>query len=134
MEMVKIARQVLTTSSLPPSAVLTSGGINESASIPTSQNQLVTSAPHHSRGSSRRNRSNPAVETSTLRCGTRSGAPRPVAGMSRLEPQHRNENTMITTEKRVLLPPPAAMVPSRIAMNVAPSTRAFPAGSSERAR
>src|SRR5262245_63240802 len=53
----KIARQVVTTSSLPPSTFFTSGGISESATAPTSQNQLVTSAPHQDRKSTRLNSS-----------------------------------------------------------------------------
>ena len=139
MEIEKTARQAVTTSSLPPSAVVTRGGISESATAPTSQNQLVTSAPHNSRGSSRRNFNSPAVETSTLRRTTRSGAPGPVDGMSRLAPQHKREKAIIMNEKWAGSPPPLAatpptMVPSRIAMNVAPSTNALPAGNSERAR
>src|SRR5262249_60647349 len=61
----KIARQVVTTSSLPPSTFLTSGGISDSETAPTNQNQLVTSAPHHIRGSSRRKFKRPIVETRT---------------------------------------------------------------------
>ncbi len=34
--------------------VLISGGSNDSTTMPTSQNQLVTIAPHHSRASARR--------------------------------------------------------------------------------
>src|SRR5664279_5675599 len=41
------ARKVVTTSSEPPSTVFTSGGRSDSTTAPTSQNQLVTSAPHH---------------------------------------------------------------------------------------
>jgi hypothetical protein len=48
------ARNIVTTSSVPPSTVFTSGGSSDSTAAPTSQNQLVTSAPHHSRESSRR--------------------------------------------------------------------------------
>ena len=135
----KTARQVVTTSSLPPSTFLTSGGISESATAPTSQNQLVTSAPHHSRGSSRRKFSNPTVERRTFVWILRSGAACPVGGMSRLAPQHSNENTIIRNAKWAGSPPslaamPPTMVPSRMAMKVAPSTSALPAGSSERAR
>ena len=45
-EIEKMARKAVTTSSLPPSTFFTSGGISESTTAPTSQNQLVTSAPH----------------------------------------------------------------------------------------
>ena len=70
---------------------------------------------------------------------TRSGAASPVGGMNRLAPQHSSENTIISKANEVGSPPslaasPPTMVPSRIAMKVAPSTSALPAGSSERAR
>ena len=45
----KIARYAVTTSSVAPSTVFTSGGISDSTTAPTSQNQLVTRPPHHSR-------------------------------------------------------------------------------------
>ncbi len=48
-EIEKIARNTVTTSSVAPSMVFTSGGISESTTAPTSQNQLVTRPPHHSR-------------------------------------------------------------------------------------
>ena len=48
------ARNAVTTSSVPPSTVFTSGGSSDITTAPTSQNQLVTSAPHHSRRSERR--------------------------------------------------------------------------------
>ena len=139
-EIEKIARQAVTTSSSPPSTFLTSGGISESATAPTSQNQLVTSAPHQQ----------PRILAQELQAvrGSRRGcssAPRdrappvPVRGMSRLEPQHSSENTIISVANWTGSPPslaarPPTMVPSRMAMKVAPSTSALPAGSSERAR
>ena len=45
-EIEKMARQTVTTSSTPPRMFFTIGGSSESATAPTSQNQLVTSAPH----------------------------------------------------------------------------------------
>ena len=139
MKIEKIARQAVTTSSLPPSTFLTSGGISESATAPTSQNQLVTSAPHSRRGSARRNFSRPAVEARMFFCTTRLGAAWPVRGINRLALQHMSENTIMRNAKWKGSPPslaatPPTMVPSRMAMKVAPSTRALPAGSSERAR
>ena len=136
-EIEKTARQVVTTSSLPPSTSFTKVGISDSATAPTSQNQLVTMAPHHRRGSSRRNRSSPLVEDSTFFWMVRPGAASPVRGISRLAPQHMSENTIISSANRAGSPPflaamPPTMVPSRMAMKVAPSTRALPAGSSER--
>src|SRR5258707_1456213 len=95
-EIEKIARQVVTTSSLPPSTFLTSGGISESATAPTSQNQLVTSAPHHSRGSSRRKFSNPTVERRTFFCTFKSGAACPVVVISRLSDHHLHRKKHIT--------------------------------------
>src|SRR5215831_13361947 len=93
----KIARQVVTTSSLPPSTFFTSGGISESATAPTSQNQLVTSAPHN-------------MSENTIMRNAKWAGPPCVAAI------------------------PPTMVPSRMAMKVAPSTSALPLGSSERAR
>ncbi len=65
----------------------------------------------------------------------RSGAPEPVRGISRLEPQHNSANTMISAPNIAgwlpsLAASPPTIVPSRIAMKVAPSTSALPAGSS----
>ena len=86
----------MTTSSLPPSTSFTKVGISDSATAPTSQNQLVTIAPHHRRGSSRRNLSRPPVEASTFFWIVRPGAASPVRGMNRLAPQHMSENTIIS--------------------------------------
>ncbi len=134
-----MARQAVTTSSLPPSTSFTRVGISDSATAPTSQNQLVTMAPHHRRGSSRRKRSRPPVEASMFCWIVRPGAASPVRGISRLAPQHMSENTIISSANRAGSPPslaamPPTMVPSRMAMKVAPSTSALPAGSSERCR
>ena len=70
-----------------------------------------------------------------LRDTTRSGAPSPVRGMNRLDPQHSSANTIISPANDAGSPPsfaasPPTMVPSRIAMKVAPSTSALPAGNS----
>jgi len=73
-------------------------------------------------------------------CTTRSGAACPVRGMSKLEAQHSSEeNRIISVANFVGSPPslaarPPTMVPSRMAMKVAPSTSAFPAEGSERSR
>ena len=138
-EIEKMAKHVVTTSSLPPSTFLTSGGISDSDTAPTSQNQLVTIAPHHRRRSSRRKFRSPTVERRTFACTLRSGAPSPVRGMNRLAPQHSNEKMIMRKAKCAGSPPslaamPPTIVPSRMAMKVAPSTSALPAGSSERAR
>ena len=49
----KMVRKIVMTSSVPPMSTVTSGGNNDRTSAPTSQNQLTTIAPHHSRGSAR---------------------------------------------------------------------------------
>ena len=49
----KMARKSVTTPSVPPIRLFTSGGSSDSTMAPTSQNQLTTIAPHHSRGSAR---------------------------------------------------------------------------------
>ncbi len=130
------ARYMVTTFSLPPMTFFTSGGSSDSTTAPISQNQLVTSAPHHSRRSLRRCRISSPVERTMLVEMTRSGAPEPTFGMSRLAPQHSSANTSISPENDAGSPPsfaasPPTMVPSRIAMKVAPSTSALAAGSSD---
>src|SRR5205814_540709 len=70
----KIVKNSVTTSSLPPMVKDTSGGNSESTSAPTSQNQLATNAPHHSRGSARNCLISDPVETRTLRLIAKSGA------------------------------------------------------------
>ena len=66
----------------------------------------------------------------------RSGAPEPTFGISRLDPQHSSANTSIIPANDAGSPPsfaamPPTMVPSRIAMKVAPSTSALAAGNSD---
>ena len=116
---------------------LTSGGSSDSTTAPTSQNQLVTSAPHHSRRSLRRCASRLAVDATMLAEIFRSGAPEPTRGMNRLDDQHSSANTSIRPANDAGSPPslaarPPTMVPSRIARKVAPSTSALAAGNSER--
>ena len=57
----------MTTSSVAPSTLFTSGGISESTTAPTSQNQLVTRPPHHRRLSLHRSLSSEPVERAMLR-------------------------------------------------------------------
>ena len=82
----------MTTSSVAPIWNFTSGGRIDSTMAPTSQNQLTTSEPHHSRGSARRCLSSAPVETKMLRLMTRFGAPSPVCGMNRLATQHQRRH------------------------------------------
>ena len=49
----KTVKNSVTTRSVPSILKETSGSSNDSTSAPTSQNQLATIAPHHSRGSAR---------------------------------------------------------------------------------
>ena len=86
----------MTTSSVPPSTFFTSGGISDSTTAPTSQNQLVTRPPHHRRWSLHRSFSSAPVERAMLGSTSRFGAPWPVRGMSRLEPQQSSAKTMIS--------------------------------------
>ncbi len=138
-EIEKTARQAVTTSSLPPSTFLTSGGSSDSATAPTSQNQLVTIAPHQMRRSSRRWLMQ--IARSKRRCCgrmTRSGAASPVGGMNRLATQHserehdHQQRRTTPDRRRPWRRGRRRSVPSRMAMKVAPSTSALPAGSSER--
>src|ERR1044072_8387879 len=116
--------------------LFTSGGNNDRTTAPPSQNQLVTSAPHHKRRSPRRCWISSTVERTILVEITRSGAPDPTFGINRLDPQHSNPNTSIKPENDAGSPPsfaanPPTMVPSRIAMKVAPSTNALAFGNSD---
>src|SRR6478736_279688 len=63
--------------------VLISGGSSDSTTMPTSQNQLVTIAPHHNLASERRWRIIAAVEVAILVPILSCGAPSPVAGIAR---------------------------------------------------
>ena len=135
----KTAKNAVMTLSSPPSTFFTSGGRSERAIAPTSQNQLVTKPPHHNRGSAFRAPSKRKVERTMLKSSLRSGAACPVGGIRRAEIQHASANTIITLANEAWFGPslaasPPAIVPSRIAMKVALSIRALPAGSSERAR
>ena len=72
------ARSTVTVSSLPPMIVLISGGNSANTTMPTSQNQLVTIAPHHSRPSERRCWIMAEVDAATLTTIFSRGAPSPV--------------------------------------------------------
>ena len=127
----------MTVVSSPPISVLISGGNSDSTTMPTSQNQLVTMAPHHSRGSARRWRIIAAVDAATLAEIFNCGAPAPVGGISSADSQQASANPITSAAKAATSPPPRAakpptMVPVRMAMKVAPSTSALPAGNSSR--
>ena len=107
---------------------------NASTTAPTSQNQDVMSAPCQMRLSRRKSFSSVVVEVtmflSTTRLGTDDGA----GGIIRAASQPSTEITTMppaTSRNSSSLPdarlPP--IVPSSIAMNVAPSISALPAGS-----
>src|ERR1700689_3490392 len=86
-----IVRKTVTTPSLPPIWNETMGGSSDITSAPVSQNQLVTSAPHHSRWSPRTYLISAPVEAKMLRLMTRFGAPSPTGGMNRLSPHQAAE-------------------------------------------
>src|SRR2546421_5211866 len=94
-EIENTARNTVTTSSVAPSTDFTSGGISESATAPTSQNQLVVRLPHHRRLSIQRSFSSAPVERAMFGSTWRVGAPCPVHGISRLDPQQASANTTI---------------------------------------
>src|SRR3954465_2867612 len=125
---------MVTTSSLPPSTFFTKGGMADSTTAPTNQNQLVTRPPHHILRSLRRCPSNSTVDATIFLETTRSGAPEPTFGISRLAPQQSSANISIRPENeagsRVAARPPTREM-SRIAMNVAPSPEALAAGSDD---
>jgi hypothetical protein len=139
MAMEKMARKAVTTPSSPPSTDFTKGGRSDRITAPASQNQLRTTPPHRRRVSLQSSfRSVPVERTMFLSMGN-AGAALPVGGIIRAAPQHKNANTMISAlnEAGPPLPfdaSPPAIVPSRIAIKVALSTSALPAGNSSRAR
>ena len=117
---------------VPPSV-----GSIDRTTAPTSQNQLATRAPHHSRRSARTYLIRLIVEAAMLGLILRFGAPSPVRGMNRLAIQQAVAVTSISQAKWMGSPPspaanPATMVPIRMAMNVPPSTSALPLVSSSR--
>ncbi len=131
----KTVRKTVITPSVVLMLMWPSGSSSDRTSAPTSQNQLTTMAPHHSRGSVRSSLMRSQVEARMLRLITRVGAPSPVGGISRLDNQLANAVSSISQAKWMgLLSPlaamPATMVPSRIARKVPPSISALPPGSS----
>src|ERR1700722_2268029 len=94
-----IVRKTVTTLWLPPIGNETMGGSSDMTSAPVSQNQLVTSAPHHSRLSPRMYLISAPVEAKMLRLMTRFGAPSPVGGMNRLATQQATDDTIISQAK-----------------------------------
>src|ERR1700685_2015824 len=76
-----MVRKTVTTPSLPPIWNETMGGNSDMTRAPVSQNQLVTSAPHHSRLSPRTYLISAPVEAKMLRLMARFGAPSPVGGI-----------------------------------------------------
>src|SRR6202044_417161 len=84
------------------------GGSSDMTSAPVSQNQLVTSAPHHSRLSPRMYLISAPVEAKMLRLMTRFGAPSPVGGMNRLATQQATDDTIISQAKLIGAPPTLA--------------------------
>ena len=95
----KIVRNSVITCSLPPILNDTSGGNSDSTSAPTSQNQLATTAPHHSRGSARTCLISDPVEARMLRLILRSGAPSRVFGINRLDNQLASAVNIISQAK-----------------------------------
>src|SRR5262249_38788731 len=125
-------------SSFPPISVLIRGGSNDSTTMPTSQNQLTTNAPHHNLESACKCRIVARVEGGMLASIFSWGAPSPVAGMSNADIQQASAKLMTRTAKvPVSLPRdarPAAIVPRRMATKVAPSISALPDGNCSRRR
>jgi hypothetical protein len=139
MAMEKIARKLVTTPSSPPSPVFTKGGRSDKITAPASQNQLSTTPPHHRRASLQSCLRSAPVERMMFPSMCNAGAASPVCGIMRAATQHNSANSMISAlnEAGPPLPfdaSPPAIVPSRIAMKVALSTSALPAGNSSRAR
>jgi hypothetical protein len=125
----------VTTPSVPPTPSLITAGNSDSTTAPTSQNQDTITMPSHSRGSPYNIFSSRTVEVQGLRVIGRSGAEGTVAGMRDANAQHSTERPTTASEIHpTCVDPetnrPPAMVPIRIAMNVAPSTSALPIANS----
>ena len=97
--------------SLPPISVLISGGNSDSTTMPTSQNQLVTNAPHHNLRSARKCRIIVTVEAAMLVSIFRCGAPSPVAGISKADIQHAIAKPMTSAANVAVSPPSRAASP-----------------------
>jgi hypothetical protein len=102
---------------------------------PTSQNRLTKIPPCQSRLSARRSPMRWSVERRTLRSMWRFGAPSPLRGIAAAKSQLRSAKPSVSPAKVAGLPPyfsasAATKVPAMIAMKVAPSTSALPAGRS----
>ena len=95
----KTVRNTVITPSVPWMLMWPSGKSNDSTKAPTSQNQLTTIAPHHSRGSARNSLMRSQVEARMLRFTTRLGAPSPVGGISRLASQLASAVSTISQAK-----------------------------------
>ena len=135
MPTVNTARHMVTTPSLPPTQRLDQGRQQRQRDEPTSQNQDTICAPPHRRASALSSRSSAIVEVQGLAVMARPGAAGPAAGISGRTPggecQRQDDDRRRSGRlagAATAMPP--AMVPIRIARNVAPSTRALPAGSS----
>ena len=106
--------------------------------MPASQNQLVTSAPHHSRASARKWRIIAKVAAAMLADRRNCGAPSPLGGISSAASQQASAKPITSSANGRAAPAPEAspptMVPVRMAMKVAPSTSALAAGNFSRAR
>jgi hypothetical protein len=128
-------RHKVTTPSLPPMPSLTSAGSSDRATEPTSQNHDTMWPPLHRRASPFSSRSSATVEVHGLAVMARPGAAGPATGMVRARAQEATASATMMPATSSGVPAlftatPPAMVPARMARNVAPSTSALPAGSS----
>src|SRR5262249_56272688 len=85
--------------------VLINGGSNDSTTMPTSQNQLVTNAPHHNFDSARKCLIIVKVEVAMLIVTFSCGAPSPVGGISNADIQHAIAKVMMRAANSPPSPP-----------------------------
>src|ERR1700722_9743229 len=136
MPIAKVARQSVTTPSVPPTPSLITAGRSDSTTAPTSQNQDTITMPSHSRRSAHKVFNSLIVEVQGLRVIGRSGADGTVAGIREANAQHSTDRPTTASEIQPICDEPEtnrppAMVPIRIAMKVPRSTSALPIASSE---
>src|ERR1700735_820017 len=91
MPIAKVARQSVTTPSVPPTPSLITAGSSDSTTAPTSQNHDTIPMPSHRRGSDHRVFSSRTVEVHGLRVIGRSGADGTVTGIRDANAQHATE-------------------------------------------
>src|SRR5580698_6860219 len=102
----KVARQSVTTPSVPPTPPLITAGSSDSTTAPTSQNHDTITMPSHSRGSDHNVFNSRNVEVHGLRVITRSGADGTVGGIREANAQQRIDSPTTASEIQAMCEEP----------------------------